>query len=403
MKQQPELTVTEQRTDALIPYARNAKIHTNEQVDQICKSIEEFGFNDPIAIWHNANDEMEIVEGHGRVLAASKPGLDAIPTICLDHLTDEQRRAYTHVHNQLNMNTGWNFETLDLDIEELGMSLDLDFEDFGFDFDLDETVNFNSLREMTDDSDEEYQEFVDKFKPKSTTDDCFTPEPVFNAIKDWVCEEYGVDENKIVRPFYPGGDYENYDYPEDYVVLDNPPFSILAQIVDFYIEKNIKFFLFAPFLTLFSLGSRDVCFIPANLKVTYDNGANVSTGFVTNLDDNKIVTSKELYDLVCAANSEETKCLNKYTYSKNVVSSSFFKPMTTIKIPKEETYFIRALDQQKKEGSSIYGAGFLISDKAAKAKAEAEAEAEAKVVWVLSDAEKEIINKLNEAAGAIRL
>lgn len=150
MKQQPELTVTEQRTDALIPYARNAKIHTNEQVDQIFKSIEEFGFNDPIAIWHNANDEMEIVEGHGRVLAASKLGLDAIPTICLDHLTDEQRRAYTHVHNQLNMNTGWDFETLDLDIEELEMNLDLDFGDFGFESGF---VEWDSgVGELTEDS-----------------------------------------------------------------------------------------------------------------------------------------------------------------------------------------------------------------------------------------------------------
>lgn len=150
VKQQPELTVTEQRTDALIPYARNAKIHTNEQVDQICKSIEEFGFNDPIAIWHNANDEMEIVEGHGRVLAASKLGLEVIPTICLDHLTDEQRRAYTHVHNQLNMNTGWDFETLDLDIEELEMNLDLDFGDFGFESGF---VEWDSgVGELTEDS-----------------------------------------------------------------------------------------------------------------------------------------------------------------------------------------------------------------------------------------------------------
>ena len=147
MKQQPELTVTEQRTDALIPYARNAKIHTNEQVDQICKSIEEFGFNDPIAIWHNAANEMEIVEGHGRVLAASKLGLEVIPTICLDHLTDEQRRAYTHVHNQLNMNTGWDFETLDLDIEELGMNLDLDFGDFGFDFEL-EPLSLDEINDI---------------------------------------------------------------------------------------------------------------------------------------------------------------------------------------------------------------------------------------------------------------
>lgn len=106
MRQQPELTVEEVPTDELVPYARNAKVHTNEQIDQIVKSIEEFGFNDPIAVWHNEEGAMEIIEGHGRVLAAKKLGLDVLPVVTLDHLTNDQRRAYTHVHNQLTMNTG---------------------------------------------------------------------------------------------------------------------------------------------------------------------------------------------------------------------------------------------------------------------------------------------------------
>ena len=74
----------------------------------------------------------------------------------------------------------------------------------------------------------DYDGFVEKFKPKKTTDDCYTPEPVYNAVRDWVVEEYGLDASKFVRPFYPNGDYENYDYPDDCVVVDNPPFSILA-------------------------------------------------------------------------------------------------------------------------------------------------------------------------------
>ena len=86
MKEQPELTITEHKTSELVPYANNAKMHTNEQIEQIVKSIEEFGFNDPIAIWHNPNNELEIIEGHGRVLAAQKMGLEIVPTISLDHL-----------------------------------------------------------------------------------------------------------------------------------------------------------------------------------------------------------------------------------------------------------------------------------------------------------------------------
>ena len=97
-----------------------------------------------------------------------------------------------------------------------------------------------------------YEEFVEKFKPKKTTDDCYTPPAVYEAVKDWTVKEYGLKGKEIVRPFYPGGDYESYDYPAGCVVIDNPPFSILTKIVNYYIDKGIKFFLFAPQLTLFS-------------------------------------------------------------------------------------------------------------------------------------------------------
>lgn len=79
----------------------------------------------------------------------------------------------------------------------------------------------------------EYQKFVDKFKPKLTTDDCYTPPIVYNAVRDWACAKYEINPDKIVRPFYPGGDYEHYDYPSDSVVLDNPPFSIITKICNF--------------------------------------------------------------------------------------------------------------------------------------------------------------------------
>ena len=98
MRPMPELAVEEVPTEELIPYANNAKIHTNEQIDQIAASIEGFGFNDPVAVW-DSPEGTEIVEGHGRVIAARKLGLEKLPVIRLDHLTDGQRRAYTHVHN----------------------------------------------------------------------------------------------------------------------------------------------------------------------------------------------------------------------------------------------------------------------------------------------------------------
>lgn len=77
-----------------------------------------------------------------------------------------------------------------------------------------------------------YEEFVEKFKnsnlPK-TTDDCYTPQNVYNVVANWVADEYKINRDTFCRPFYPGGNYENYDY-KNKVVVDNPPFSILSKI-----------------------------------------------------------------------------------------------------------------------------------------------------------------------------
>ena len=101
-----------------------------------------------------------------------------------------------------------------------------------------------------------YEEFVEKFKPKKATDDCYTPPTIYEIVKQWACNEYGIDPAKVVRPFYPGGDYKAFSYPDGAVVIDNPPFSILASICTFYLEHWIPFFLFAPSLTCF--GGRKV-------------------------------------------------------------------------------------------------------------------------------------------------
>lgn len=74
----------------------------------------------------------------------------------------------------------------------------------------------------------DYQEFTEKFKPKLTTDDCITLDAVYDAVLGWVCKEYGVTPEQVVRPFWPGMDYQKAEYPEGCVVVDNPPFSILA-------------------------------------------------------------------------------------------------------------------------------------------------------------------------------
>ena len=117
------------RVSELVPYVGNAKKHPEWQVEQIRNSIEAFGFNDPIAIWQDIAGHWMIVEGHGRLLAAKQLGMDEVPVIRLDQLDDEGRRAYTLAHNKLTMNTDFDVQILDAELDAIE---GLDMSEFGF-------------------------------------------------------------------------------------------------------------------------------------------------------------------------------------------------------------------------------------------------------------------------------
>ena len=388
--------------DSIKPYANNAKLHPEEQVEQIRKSIEQFGFNDPIALWHG-----EIVEGHGRLMAAQEIGMETVPVIRLDTLTDEERRAYALAHNKLTMNSGLDFGKLEEELAELSF----DMEEFGFE--LDESVERHEWfdREKKDGADreegnEEYNEFLDKFEPKKTTDDCYTPEVVYNAVADWVASEYGVKKKDFVRPFYPGGDYQKEKYNPGAVVVDNPPFSILAEIVNFYAERGIKFFLFAPTLTLFSSSSSSACSLCIGVAVTYENGANVNTSFLTNMESEcRLRSAPSLYMAVKEANNanlkEMHKELPKYSFPDYVITSTrcaqFSRYGVDFRVGVNESKHIRALDAQKEKDKAVFGSAYLLSEakKQEKEKAEREkAEREKAERWELSEREMEIVRQL---------
>jgi ParB-like chromosome segregation protein Spo0J len=115
---------------ALVPYARNSRTHSPQQVDKIAASIREFGFLNPIII----DGDNGIIAGHGRVLAAQKLGLQALPVIEASHLTEAQRRAYVIADNRLALDAGWDNELLRIelrDIEGLGFDLALTGFDMG--------------------------------------------------------------------------------------------------------------------------------------------------------------------------------------------------------------------------------------------------------------------------------
>lgn len=117
-------------TKGLIPYAKNSRTHSEAQVAQIAGSIKEFGFNNPVLV----DEDNGIIAGHGRVMAAQKLGLQAVPCIRLAHLSDTQRKAYVIADNRLALNAGWDDQMLTLELQELDGE-DFDLSLLGFEAD----------------------------------------------------------------------------------------------------------------------------------------------------------------------------------------------------------------------------------------------------------------------------
>ena len=258
-----------------------------------------------------------------------------------------------------------------------------------------------------EDTDAEYKAFVDKFKPKKTTDDCYTPPNIYEAVKDWVCNEYGINPDNIVRPFWPGGDYERFPYKKDSVVVDNPPFSIISKIAKWYANNDIPFFLFAPYLTNLSIGRGDarIQHVITQVTITYENGAKIVTAFITNMDRWFIRSVPVLAEIIETIDKEnlrqQKRQVPKYSYPDEVLTSSdvgyLCKHGIEIKIPFNSVSFIRSLESQRPTGKTLFGAGYLLSERAAAERAAAEraaAERAAATRWELSEAERNIVSNL---------
>ena len=196
----------------------------------------------------------------------------------------------------------------------------------------------------------EYDAFVEKFKPKKTPDECYTPDEVYEAVRDWAVKEYDLREYEIVRPFYPGGDYEHYNYPQNAVVLDNPPFSILSKICRFYEANKIKFFLFAPGLTLFNAAAGTLNYVITGSQICYKNGAKVNTSFVTNLGEWKIRTAPDLKALIKNAQKKGEDTRATLVYPPNCITAARLGKVCTaektVMISANQASFCRKLDAQ---------------------------------------------------------
>ena len=222
-------------------------------------------------------------------------------------------------------------------------------------------------------------------------------------IRNYVAEEYNVSRANFMRPFYPGGDYQREKYQPGCVVVDNPPFSLLREIVDFYVSKNIKFFLFCPGLVAFNYASRLVTVLCTDANITYENGATVRTSFLTNLGDVETIarTAPKLYKLVESQNDINLRAMRrklpKYSFPDHLVTRAIMNRWSKYGIEqsfkRSRVKMTRELDAMKEAGKGIYGCGLLLSNKAAAEKAAAEKAAATQ--WKLSAREWEIVEELS--------
>ena len=356
----------------------NFNQHTAEGMELLEKSIRENKFGRSILI----DKDNRIIAGNGIVEAATKTGTKKIRVIETDgdeliavkrkdlSLDSKEGRRLALADNATSAaNLKWDEEELENAEKEWEVSLD--------DWSVPASPDVS-----------EYTKFVDKFKPKLTTDDCYTPPAVYAVVLDYVAKRYDLTDKNVVRPFKPNGDYQKEVYAPNDVVVDNPPFSILSEVVKFYHENNIPFFLFAPALTLFSscrIEGEPITKIVCGAPVIYENGAVVSTSFLTNMwGAGSVIIDGGLYKGLDALNIAAAE-LKQYKFPHNVISAArlgkIAKSGMCLEFERDSIYRISKLA----DGTVIYGCGFLISEKAAAEKAAA---------VTLSEAEWAIIKAL---------
>ena len=255
---------------------------------------------------------------------------------------------------------------------------------------------------------ETYEQFVDKFKPKKTTDDCYTPPLVYEAVVNWAGEHLDIGNRPVVRPFYPGGDFEHFDYPDNCVVIDNPPFSIFSKICNWYVERGIPFLLFAPAMSSIK---QNVTYIGVSCSITYENGANVGTAFVTNMMGDLIcTTAPDLHKAVKKANDDNLKqskkTLAKLSFPDCVLRATTLQTMSRAGVEfcvrREQGCVVGQACERK---ASEFGNSILLSDIATAEKLAAEKLAAEKLAaeklaaerLTLTEKSKAIIAQLNSS------
>lgn len=365
---------------------KNPRQWTKEDIYRTQLSIEEdtdFLEDRPLLLVPDHKDGRFIVfAGNLRREGAKASGLMEVPCVVYYPQNDEDKVTIKRRAMKDNGSFGsWDFDLLANEWDDLPLT------DWGVQ--VWDTSSDMKLTTEGREGGEGYGDFVDKFKQKLTTDDCYTPPEVYDIVRDFVNEKVApLAGRKIIRPFFPGGNYEDLSqYPRGCVVLDNPPFSIYSKIVRFYLDNGIDFFLFGPSLTLFTPGKiRGLCYIVCNVGIVYENGASVATGFATSLvgGDDLIWVRGDLRKMIIDTQRKEQD-LNRYSLPRNILTSARIGRIcrcqdSDLRIKFNEAERITNLDGLKEIGEGLFGSGYILSSEAAER------------------AEEELIKSIREAA-----
>lgn len=213
----------------------------------------------------------------------------------------------------------------------------------------------------------DYEGFIAKFQDREkTTDDTYTPKDVYEAVVRYVGEVCDLTGKEILRPFYPGGDYEHAEYPEDGVVIDNPPFSIFSRICAFYTARRIPFFLFGPGLTIMSCCEYCTAVIISE-QIEFANKAKVKCNFASNLFGNTMaMTAPRLDELLRQCPSQHQKAnLPAYKYPDELLSVSDMQTMArggiSFSVSRAECEIVRRLDCHPSQRKGLFGDHLFVS------------------------------------------
>ena len=333
--------------------------------------------------------------GNLRHEGAKAAKLEAVPCVVYHPATDEDRETIKRRAMKDNGSFGsWDFDALANEWDDLPLA------DWGIQAPADWTKD--GLSSAGRQGDDAYNDLIDRNTPHLTTDDCYTPPPVFDALQEWVDRRLTpLAGRKIVRPFFPGGDYERHDYPEGCIVIDNPPFSIYAQVVRFYLSRGIDFILFGQSMTI-KVSGADVTYIIAGAVVEFENKASINVSFVTNLAPNgeRIIISPELRKALEKASDDFHHAgaveLPKYKMPAELWTAATLQKIAKgdeeVTFAKDELADVRQIAALEAIGKGLYGGGWLFS--AAAAAAAAAIEADRQIPLELSPEERAIVASL---------